>query len=351
MEFIVAAGDYTQIPYADNLYADDKAKVIADSLLLCQPMYYSGSYDLKWDPDQLFANFGTKLAPPTSSCFDRIEISVGTDAIMQVTDFTAERQRATFEPERELDRRSLQNSLFPGQQELRQQAQDQRRFNSVLRKTPRDLFALFRKLLRGEVDANLFPVKFLDGVSPGLPSTLPAGTPLVRTAAASAVTPPGDVTAADNVFVGVVKRQNEPTGGQLYVQNAGETLARVMGPVTANDPIGLSSTGGTDFATNGAYFANGTEPSVGIALETIADPVVKLVKVRLGSGGGGKVQLKIRGEYSPMISYALYDMVIISTGASAGTYVCILDATIDIHPSTGAPNWMQLPMGTVGAWL
>jgi hypothetical protein len=63
-------------------------------------------------------------------------------------------------------------------------------------------------------------------------------------------------------------------------------------------------------------------------------------------------ELTIRGEYSPLITYKLYDVLAITTGANAGTYVWIYsEPGSGIHPTTGAPYWMQLPMGTVGAWL
>ena len=302
MDFVVdAAGHYTELPFADNFYADDKAKLIADTLLLCQPAYYSGGYELKWDPVKALAEFGTSLAPSNSSCLDRLEISVGPSGVMEVVDFTTERQRETFEPERELERRTIQNTLFPGQQELRVRAEDQKRFNAVLRKTPERLFGLFRKLLRGEVSEDLYPVKFVPSAS--LPATLPVGTPLWRTPTAGVVTAPaGVVSDTDKVFVGVTVRHNEPTGGGMYVQNKGEAQVRVMGPVNVGDAVGPSA-GGTDFATNGAYLKAGT--GVGVALEANNTQIndasgnapgapgyvptypVKLLRVRLGAGSGG----------------------------------------------------------------
>lgn len=68
------------------------------------------------------------------------------------------------------------------------------------------------------------------------------------------------------------------------------------------------------------------------------------------SRGGGSTQFVIRGEYNPTATYKLYDVCVISAGANAGTYVCISPCT-GVHPTIGAPNWMQLPMGTVGAWV
>ena len=284
-EFVVdASGDYTEVTYADNLTANAKAQVIASSLLLNQPFYIVGGYDLKWNPKLPLKKFGTPLAPGNSSNVDRVEISVGPDGIMEVVDFTSERQRNYFEPERELDRRSLQNSLFPGQQELRQEARDNQRLGAVLRSTPERLFSLFRQLLRGEVDGNLFPIKFTAGSS--VPSNLPVGTPVVRQPAATLATALAVVGSGDSVFVGVTVRHNEGTGSTFYVQHTGDTLARVQGPVAANDPVGLAGSG-SDFGTNGAYLIKGGTPGVGTVLTAIGDTSIKTVKVRLGAGGGG----------------------------------------------------------------
>ena len=284
-EFVVdASGDYTEVTYADNLTANAKAQVIAASLLLCQPAYLLGGYDLKWNPKLPLAKFGTALAAGNSSNIDRVDISVGPDGVMEVVDFTAERQRNHFEPERELDRRSLQNSLFPGQQELREEARDNQRLGAVLKSTPERLFGLFCQLLRGEVDGNLFPMRFTVGAT--LPDTLPVGTPVVRQPNATRATAPRAVTGADSVFVGVTVRHNETPTRMLYVQREGETVARVQGPVAANDVVGLAGSG-SDFGTNGSYLIKNGTPAVGTVLAAIGDTSIKTVKVRLGGGGGG----------------------------------------------------------------
>jgi hypothetical protein len=280
-------GVFTEIPYADNLTANQKAATVAEALLLVQQFYLQGGYNLKWNPKLPIEEFGQALAPGTSSCIDRVQIQVGPDGIIEVVDFTAERARDRFEPERELDRRSLQNSLFPGQQELRQETADQKRLNAGLRTLEnQNLLKLFQKVLRGEVDENLHYTWFTPGAT-GLPATLPVGSPIIGTAGANVATPPASVAATGtNVFLGVTVRHNEPTGGTFPLQMAGDSYAQVMGPVTVNQAIGLSSTGGSDFSTNGAYLVAGGTPSVGVALQAITGTGVQLIKVRLGAGGG-----------------------------------------------------------------
>jgi len=186
----------------------------------------------------------------------------------------------------------VQNTLFPGQQELRQEGLDQKRLNAGLRAMGSPLLGQFQKLLRGEVDGNQRYLRFIPGTA--LPATLPVGTPLVinpqpagQSGNATAVAPASVTAQATNQFAGVTIRHNESTNRAFCVQTIGDTYARVMGPVNANDPIGLSAAGGSDFATNGAYLVGSGTPAVGLALEPISGSSVQLIKVRLGSGGGG----------------------------------------------------------------
>jgi hypothetical protein len=251
----------------------------------------SGGYNLKWNPALDIGEFGVPIVNGENSMIDRVEISASDAGVIEVVDFTTERQRDRFEPERELDRKSVQNTLFPGQQELRQEAADQKRLNAGLRQMGTPLMGQFQKLLRGEVDGNQRYIRFVPGSTP--PATLPVGTPLVivpqpagQSGNATAVAPAAVVAGQTNQFAGVTIRHNEGTGQAFVVQTVGDTYARVMGPVSTNGAIGLSSAGGSDFSTNGAYFSAGGTPAVGVALEPISGNTVQLIKVRLGGGGG-----------------------------------------------------------------
>jgi len=290
-------GVFNEIPFADNQYPDQKALTLAESLLLQQRWYLAGGYNLKWNPALDISEFGTPIVSGETSQIDRVEVQASDAGILEVVDFTMERTRDRFEPERELDRKSVQNTLFPGQQELRQEDLDQKRLNAGLRAMGSPLLGQFQKLLRGEVDGNQRYLRFIPGAT--VPPTLPVGTPLVinpqpagQSGNATAVAP-ASVTAGPNLglattnqFAGVTIRHNESTNRAFCVQTTGDTYAQVMGPLNANDPIGLSPAGGSDFATNGAYLAKGGTPSVGVALEPISGSTVQLIKVRLGTGGG-----------------------------------------------------------------
>ena len=68
-------------------------------------------------------------------------------------------------------------------------------------------------------------------------------------------------------------------------------------------------------------------------------------------GRGGSGFFTVRGEYDPAATYALYEVVVISTGMNQGTFVCIAEGTTGIAPYTGGGYWMQLPGGLLGQWM
>jgi len=284
------AGVQTEIPYADNATANQKALPIAQALLLLQRSYLVGGYNLKWNPSLDISEFGTPLAPGWSSQIDRIEVHASDSEILEVVDFTMERARDRFEPERELDRKTIGNSLFPGQQALRLEANNQKLLNAGMHQMGSTM-GLFQKLLRGELQDGMQHIRFVPGST--LPATLPVGTPLVIAPAAAGSTgsatavAPASVAGTTNRFAGVTVRHNEPTNRTFCVQTVGDSYAMVMGPVNTNDPVGLSAAGGSDFATNGAYLTGSGTPAVGLAMEPISGTGIQLIKVRLGSGGGG----------------------------------------------------------------
>jgi len=222
---------------------------------------------------------------------DRVEInSSATGGTFQVIDLTTERQRDYFEPERDLDRKIQLRPLFPGQAELRQEAQTYQKLAAGLRQTPGFVRWLMDFINGGlMVNNNLTPVRFTNNVPAG--ATLAVGTPICKKPTNTSATPntntlatyPPNVNASqDTVFVGVTVRNNEDVSKQFYVQSVGETLARVQGPVVENDAVGLSGKGGSDYTQNGAYLVKGGTTSVGIALQPILGSGIQLIKVRLG---------------------------------------------------------------------
>jgi hypothetical protein len=351
-EYVVQSGGLTEILYGDGQTAGAAAEEIADSLLIRQYSYVDGGLQHVWDGQSDIADFGTGL----SSMIDRVQIKIApTEGVTEQIDFTTERDRDNFEPERELERRNIQNTLFPGQNQLRQQADTARKIAAGFRQMP---FAaqLLSRLLSGTL-GNQQPLQlcWIVGASAG---TLAVGTPIRKAptvaAAGTASTNtiglhPTAVTSAATVFLGVTVRQSEDAQKPFRIQNTGEGLARVKGPVAENDVIGLATAG-----DDNTYLVKDGTPSVGRVLQAIADTSVKLVRVQFGSGGGGgSANGHFRGEYAASAVYAVDDVTVVVSGVNAGTYTCVKDGPGEDNPPwLGGGWWVKHPSGNaLGQWM
>ena len=353
-EFAGQAGQYEEILFASGVTADDQADLIASNLLLGQYTYTSGGY-------KLFQKNGVPLGTPLGSMIDRVELDFNPQGFLEVVDLTSERERAHFEPERDLERRTQQNSLFPQQAQLQQQTREYQRFGAGLKGMSRDLMNRFIQFLRGNFDDDMKSVR-LDAAGVEIPAgdKLDAGTPLFAAALDTTSGTPVNTLATHplffdptvhTVFCGVVVRDGENAGQPFYVKNSGDTLCRVRGPVKVGDPLGAAP----DYASynsDGAYLiAGGT---LGIAQQVIADNSIKLIKVRLvvGSPSAG---MNFRGEYDPTFTYTPGDCVAIRAGANAGSFVCIAPnvGTAPQLPDTGNGYWISLSGNSpaLGNWL
>lgn len=298
-------GSYEEVLFADGETADEQAFTIAQSLLLCQYTYIMGGFNLKWNPLSPVASFGTAL----SSLIDRVEIEIGKDGVMEVLEWTTERQRDYFEPERDLDRKTMSNSLFPGQAELRQKSYDYQRLLSGIKKTPRDVFNRFMDFLRGDYGEGTEVVGFDTGAANPIPpgSVIAAGSPLFKTPTVATQGSPATGThvvfpanydpVQHREFAGVTVRDGEDATKQFVLQKTGDVPVLVQGPVKANDPLSAPAAAGGSVYTTGSAFntlVKGSGATLGIALQDILDNSVKLILVRLGVSGnapGGDVWL------------------------------------------------------------
>ena len=279
-ELVVADGEYQEVLYANGVGSQAKAREIATWTLLRQYYYAEGGFKLIWVPATPVASFGMGL----TSLVDRVTITMSPrEGTVEVVDLTNERQRDFFEPEREFDRRTMGTSLFPGQAELRIQAEYSRKLAAAFKQLP-GVGARLSDLLNGALgnDEPLLDAWFVGAAALAMPAgtvirkaPTTIGAPNTNTVA----TPTEDLTEADSVFVGVTVRDNEATTKPFKVQRSGVALARVRGPVKANDAVGLSA--------DTAYLVAGGTPSVGLVRQEILDDSVKLIEVDLGSGGGG----------------------------------------------------------------
>lgn len=96
-----------------------------------------------------------------------------------------------------------------------------------------------------------------------------------------------------------------------------------------------------------AVLANRIVAVVGGEIKRSSSGVTIVVKP--GKGGTTSAGITYRGEYSPGSTYQKNEIVIILTGAAAGTYICLVDGTTTA-PQHGT-KWNSFPMGSsVGAW-
>ncbi len=294
-EFVGDDGNYDEIPFGNGNTAAENADIIAASLLLCQYTYLSGGYK----HIQKNIPLGTQL----TSLIDRVDVDFNPGGFLEIVDFTTERDRSTFEPERDLERKTLQNTLFPGQDKLRQQTMQYQRLGAGLRSLSNDQRGKFIEFLKGNSEENTISTRLDPDANIPAGQALRVGTPIWKKPTDNSTTPPGNTLATyplavdstkDTIFVGVTSSHGQKANGILYLVPSGETLGWVLGPCKANDPIGMDPAGYPNFAkSNLAYFSISATTPVGIVLQDIVGAGVQLVKVNLSptSATGGSTWL------------------------------------------------------------
>jgi hypothetical protein len=257
-----------EIPYADGQPVTRKADDIANTILSTPFEYEGGGYTV-------VGSNNTALSPMV----DRVNLTVNEGGTSEQVDFTKERGRSAFVPERDLDRSIQRESLLPGQEQLREEA---RQFRTLAETVGKD------KGLRDRLGAAMrgtpSPV-FVAGVDAG--ETLPVGAVLWK---APTVNAEGSVAAETcaraageegaEVFSGVVVRDGEdPNDGSVDVVMSGDIPVLVKGPVSVNASLGK--------VVGQHYLIESGDPAVAVALQAIEDDSVKLIMARFGSGGSG----------------------------------------------------------------
>jgi len=257
-----------EIPYANLDYPNYRARVLANSLLLRQPVVANGGFERPID----FDTAGT----PLNGAIDRVTVSVTSSGWKESVDFTTERNWGTFVPERHYDRLTLDQALAPGQAQLREEQQLAGQLAVALASNPRarETMRNAMHLLLGDEEPTVV-MQIQSGTG-----SLPMGTPLWRKTSELLPVMPSAVTADHSTFVGITTRDGEVVSdnAQIRLFNDGNVLARVLGPVSAGDGVGR--------AVGENYLSKGT-PAIGSAQEDISGSDVQLVPVLLGGGGGG----------------------------------------------------------------
>jgi hypothetical protein len=296
-----------EVPFLDGLYASQKASRIATALLNRQFSYLKGSYtcyplcvDGTWTPV-------TQLTPK----IDRVYVNMDTGGCREVIDLTTERPRDTYIPERDLDRGQRLKELFPGQAQNRQESRALQMIAAGLKQSPalvKTLSNAFYGFFGSE--APLHRVLVVGGndnpVPVGCPfSSLPpvsvddgnGGTVIHNTLAVL----PSATTVDHKYFQGVTTRHGETTGGHVFLQQSGDMLARVMGPVVFGQAIGLVP--GQD------YLGPNSVVPCARALQALGAPtdgnahLIKITTEGQSKGEGGSlIELTVVGEADDYLS-------------------------------------------------
>lgn len=296
--------------YADGLTASNKAAAYAALLLNRQLYYQAGGYVVQGSDGQTLT--GT---------VDRVTLRwSASNGLTQEVDFTNERSRNVavnafgtavlqLEPERAFDRRAQLDGLFPGQEQLKTQARQERLAAAMLRanfKLENTLVNTFH-LLMG-LDAPPLTV-FTSNLGGTDATTLAAGTPLFRDANKKTAWMPDDLAdpqpEATPIFLGVTTLDGQAGNGGVKATATGAgNVVQVRLLLNDDDapPVGTSVGFPSDYVPRTVV-----ELSPSFPIGTLLDDWSKnqtsrvvLTRVLVGSAAGGGY----RGEYDQTKTYA-----------------------------------------------
>lgn len=331
----------TEMVYADGQTALQKANVLINNLLNRQYLYQYGGYTVK-------GSNATQL----SSVIDRVTVRLGPDGLTEEVDFTTERSRNVIynngfaqihtEPEREFERRAELDPLFPGQDDLREQARQMQLAAALLKANPKILSGLVNTfhLLMG-LDSP--PETVMMAGNPT--GTLNAGTPLYREAddnSVSQIDNTGSEPMINPVFAGVTVMDGEHTDAGIRVTKLGSggvVQARVKcdQALAKGTIVGLPS----DMSPTDSFEA-GPSLAVGELEDDFSDlsgdqlGKVYLARVRV-TGGSGGMNLASPMEYDMTQAYGGQIWVHVAEDNDA-----VLTGTIDPdsgQPVKSSPGW------------
>lgn len=276
-----------EIPYVDGETPQKKATDLANCLLLRQAVFHSGGYERTLnDGDSAFVLNGM---------YDRVRVALEDNGLTKETiDFTTERTFASFQQERQYDRRVRSADLFPGQEALQAELLQARLVANQYAANPghkRAVAAAYRGSIGLVTETSRVTVS---GAAVGS-ALLPAGAPLWQAPARSSVDTgaplnrpvlPVAAGSAHRVLAGVTTRQNESPLGEVPIVDQGRVLVRAKGPVSLGDSLGRSD--GHDYVV-----AGGADPAL-VARGEIVGTGIKLILAEFGGGGGASVSARWR---------------------------------------------------------
>jgi hypothetical protein len=263
-------GTWTRNLYSDGKTGYQRAQEVANSLLARQFTYPYGGYRkiLKRNAQGGF-DPGTKL----SGLIDRVTIESSPQGLVEQVDFTAERTWPGFAPDREFDRNTREKAMFPGQQQLREEANQSRLIAAGLRSSPKATKSIV-EAFHGN-SATAFPVVGSSPVAVGSPVWKePTENSESGNSKTTGFTTSGPLSR--KIFVGATLVHGASTG-TMWLSNQGLQLLRVKGPVTVGGGVGKA----VDEDAN-HLVADGS-PGVGVANQSIEATAVRLIEVRVGA--------------------------------------------------------------------
>lgn len=255
-----------EVPYAwSGKKADDVAQECAAALIARQAHIPSGGY-------RRHGGAGAALTGAVDRLTARLTFNDGGpgEGISEELDYSKERGRSHFEPERELERREKSKDLFPGQSELRE---DVRRIRLMSRLRP-------TSPMRTKCDS---PTDFVMATADKFVSldsdySYPVGMPVC--AKVSQYSDGALQVDSSGPFVGCLVASGTPAakGTPLPIATKGIVPCRVKGPFKMNDSVGVNT---------GANYAelNGDRP-VGQVQQSYSGSETVVVNVRIASEGG-----------------------------------------------------------------
>ena len=270
----------TEIPYADGLLSGDKARQYIAPLNLLQYAFAKGYYTHALVPDSK-GDYETSIQ--INPYLDRVSVTFSPSSAMEKGEYATERPREFYTPERDLERFSNLNTLFPGQAQLRQDITAQKTLVKALqtdRQILKTMTDAFNQMFGDGIPVPQIPV--LSGAANPTSVTLPVGTPIWKkptdtdgaTSVNTVAVPPTEVTAQHSIFAGVTTRDGEiiGQGQQIPVKNTGIILAQVQGPVVSGTAVGQVV--GQDYLSPSA-----SSNIVGTVQQSISDSDVHLIQV------------------------------------------------------------------------
>lgn len=259
---LMDAGTFqSEIPYADNKTVDDKAGEYALVLTAQQAIYRTGGYTRH-------GAVGTVL----SSTIDRVTVSLNFgDALTERVEYSKERAQSNFQHERELDRKSKERDLFPGQ---KNNVKDVERLNLIAK--------LSRELKRTSVSPYASASDIMTRPVGGARASVAihdVGTADAPADAGELVWTAGTADSDPKSFAGVVVAQGSSTHAACVTH--GTVPVRVKGPFKPGDVVGGAD--GDKECTADATLAGWH--SVGAVMANYAGTDTVLAPVQLGGGG------------------------------------------------------------------